>query len=77
MKKLLKELYWAGVKAVNPEKLVKKNIKLFLKFYKKQKRKKIIIISIGKASFKMAMAAAKELKKKFLYGHYNYKIWTY
>lgn len=68
MKKLLKELYWAGVKAVNPEKLVKKNIKLFLKFYKKQNRKKIIIISIGKASFKMAMAGAKELKENFYMG---------
>lgn len=66
MKKLLKKLYWAGVRAVDPEKLVKKNIKLFLKFYKKQKRQKIVIISIGKASFKMAMAAEKKLKK-YLY----------
>lgn len=63
MKKLLKKLYYAGVQAVNPEKLIRKNIKLFLKFYKKQKKKKIVIISIGKASFKMAMAGAKELKK--------------
>lgn len=65
---MLKNLYFEGVRAVDPEKLVRKNIGIFWDFFNKQKRKKIIIISIGKASLGMAEGAIKELGKYFYKG---------
>lgn len=67
MERVLEKLYFKGIKAVIPEKLLKENIKLFFDFFKKHK-KKVVLISIGKASSGMAKAAILKLKEKFYKG---------
>lgn len=62
MKDILKELYFSGLSAVEPSKLVKENIKIVFEEIEKAKRKKVVLFSIGKAGYKMAKGAMEELK---------------
>lgn len=68
MKKILKKLYFEGIKAVDPETLMEKNFPLFWDFFYKKKRKKVVLISFGKASLNMAKGAIKELRDYFSNG---------
>ncbi len=62
MKEILKELYFSGLSAVEPSKLVKENIKILFEEIEKAKGKKAVLFSIGKAGYKMAKGAMEELK---------------
>lgn len=68
MKEILKKLYFEGIRAVHPEELVKKNFPLFWDFFYKKKRKKVVLISFGKASLNMTRGAIKELGNYFSRG---------